>query len=77
MHNEDVDDRRGDVRQDSTEPVRTRSKGLNSLAQQRLGLHLRTMYQSIVQEAVPDRFTDLVARLGDDTPDLEENAPSP
>lgn len=37
--------------------------GLNEQAQRRLGLHLRALYESVVQQPVPDRFNDLIARL--------------
>ncbi|MGU3540955.1 NepR family anti-sigma factor [Methylobacterium sp. A54F] len=39
------------------------ARGLNEQTQRRLGLHLRTMYDAVVQQPVPDRFRDLIARL--------------
>lgn len=36
---------------------------LSDHTQKRLGLHLRTMYDSVVQQPVPDRFRDLIAQL--------------
>ncbi|MBX9932891.1 MAG: anti-sigma factor [Methylobacterium sp.] len=42
---------------------------LNDLTQKRIGLHLRTMYDAVVQQPIPDRFRDLIARL--DTADPE------
>lgn len=50
-------------------PVRASSEddgdtqGLTDHTQQRLGIHLRAMYDSLVQQPVPDRFRDLIARL--------------
>ena len=46
-------------------------RGLNDQAQKRLGLHLRAMYESVVQQPVPDRFKELVARLDDQAGDAE------
>jgi hypothetical protein len=37
--------------------------GLSDLTQRRLGTHLRAMYDSIVQQPVPDRFRDLIMKL--------------
>jgi Anti-sigma factor NepR len=37
--------------------------GLSDLTQRRLGTHLRAMYDSIVQQPVPDRFRDLILKL--------------
>ena len=48
------------------------SRGLNEQARRRLGLHLRAMYESVVQQPVPDRFTDLIARLEETGPEHEE-----
>lgn len=46
----------------------TRSvKSLEHQARKRIGTHLRAMYDSVVQQPVPSRFTDLIAQL-DDTP---------
>lgn len=37
--------------------------GLSDHTQKRIGLHLRAMYDTIVQQPVPDRFRDLIAQL--------------
>ncbi|VUD74004.1 hypothetical protein MET9862_04627 [Methylobacterium symbioticum] len=36
---------------------------LDDLTRTRLGTHLRAMYDQVVQQPVPDRFRDLIARL--------------
>ncbi len=46
-------------------------QGLSDHTQQRIGLHLRAMYDTIVQQPVPDRFRDLIAKLDASTPDPE------
>ena len=38
-------------------------QGLSDHTQKRIGLHLRAMYDTIVQHPVPDRFRDLIAQL--------------
>lgn len=38
-------------------------QGLSDHTQKRIGLHLRAMYDTIVQQPVPDRFRDLIAKL--------------
>jgi hypothetical protein len=38
-------------------------RGLSDQTQKRIGLHLRAMYDTIVQQPVPDRFRDLIDRL--------------
>lgn len=43
------------------EPVRP----LGKQAHRRIGVHLRSMYESVVQQPIPSRFTDLIARLED------------
>ncbi|KQT17197.1 hypothetical protein ASG40_17585 [Methylobacterium sp. Leaf399] len=43
---------------DSTAPGQ-----LSDHTQRRIGLHLRTMYDAVVQQPVPDRFRDLIAKL--------------
>jgi len=56
-------------------PTRGRSEnGLNDQTQRRIGSHLRTLYDSVVQQPIPDRFRDLIARLEDDAPDPEDSA---
>jgi hypothetical protein len=39
---------------------------LSREVQARLGQQLRTMYDDVVNEGVPDRFTDLINRLSPD-----------
>ncbi|KQP31618.1 hypothetical protein ASF49_09195 [Methylobacterium sp. Leaf104] len=43
-------------------------QGLSDHTQKRIGLHLRAMYDTIVQQPVPDRFRDLIAKLDATTP---------
>lgn len=43
---------------------------LNDQSQQRIGNHLRALYDSVVQQPIPDRFRELIARL-DDTPETD------
>ncbi|GJD70412.1 NepR family anti-sigma factor [Methylobacterium gnaphalii] len=38
---------------------------LGKHAHRRIGAHLRTMYDSIVQQPIPSRFSDLIAQLDD------------
>lgn len=38
-------------------------RGLSDQTQLRLGNHLRTMYDAVLQQPVPDRFRDLIERL--------------
>ncbi len=47
---------------------------LNDQAKRRLGLHLRAMYETFIQQPVPDRFKDLIAQLDDKTATEPENA---
>lgn len=51
-------------------PADRANRGLSDHTQKRIGLHLRAMYDTIVQQPVPDRFRDLIAQLdasnGDD-----------
>ncbi|GJE18815.1 NepR family anti-sigma factor [Methylobacterium marchantiae] len=51
-------EREHEVKQDNTEPHR-----LSDLTQKRIGMHLRAMYDTIVQQPVPDRFRDLIAQM--------------
>jgi len=51
------------------ETVRTGRRGLGEQTQRRLGTHLRAMYDTIVQQPVPDRFRDLIAKLDSGEPD--------
>ncbi|MEH3117483.1 MAG: NepR family anti-sigma factor [Methylorubrum populi] len=53
-------------------PTRVRGdSGLNDQTQKRIGNHLRTVYDSVVRQPIPDRFRDLIARLdeADSKPD--------
>ncbi|AWN44178.1 NepR family anti-sigma factor [Methylobacterium durans] len=43
--------------------------GLNEQTQRRIGNHLRSMYDAVLQQPVPDRFRDLIARLDASEPD--------
>ena len=45
--------------------------GLSDHTQKRIGLHLRAMYDTIVQQPVPDRFRDLIAQLDTSSPSSE------
>ncbi len=45
--------------------------GLSDQTQKRIGNHLRALYDSMIQQPVPDRFRDLIARLDDGTSDPE------
>lgn len=58
-------------------PTRLRGEnGFNDQTQRRIGNHLRAMYDSVVQQPIPDRFRDLIARLEDDRPISDEPAGS-
>jgi len=46
-----------------------RGRGLSDHTQKRIGLHLRAMYDTVVQQPVPDRFRDLIAQLEGGPPD--------
>lgn len=48
--------------------------GLTDQTQQRIGHQLRALYDSVLQQPVPDRFRDLIARLDDSPPDPEDPA---
>lgn len=37
---------------------------LGEQSQRRIGSHLRTLYDSILQQPVPDRFRELIEKLG-------------
>ncbi len=50
-------------------PTRVRGEnGLNDQTQRRIGNHLRALYDSVVQQPIPDQFRDLIARLEDNGP---------
>jgi len=38
---------------------------LQKQARKRIGTHLRAMYDSVAQQPIPSRFTDLIAQLDD------------
>ncbi|MER2264857.1 NepR family anti-sigma factor [Methylobacterium oxalidis] len=42
---------------------------MNDQTQRRIGNHLRAMYDAVLQQPVPDRFSDLIARLDASEPD--------
>ena len=46
-------------------------QGLSDHTQKRIGHHLRAMYDTIVQQPVPDRFRDLIAKLDASTPNSD------
>lgn len=46
--------------------------GLSDQSQERIGHQLRALYDSVLQQPVPDRFRDLIARLDDSTPPPED-----
>ena len=43
-------------------------QGLSDHTQKRIGIHLRAMYDTVVQQPVPDRFRDLIAQLESSDP---------
>ncbi|GEP05890.1 NepR family anti-sigma factor [Methylobacterium oxalidis] len=53
---------------DASSPRRARA-GLSDQTQRRIGNHLRAMYDAVLQQPVPDRFSDLIARLDTSEPD--------
>ncbi|MGX5777655.1 NepR family anti-sigma factor [Methylorubrum zatmanii] len=48
--------------------------GLNDQTQRRIGNHLRALYDSVLQQPIPDRFRDLIARLDDSSPPIDDQA---
>lgn len=42
---------------------------LNDQAKRRLSTHLRALYQSVLEQPVPDKFKDLITRLDDQVRD--------
>jgi hypothetical protein len=50
-----------------------RGRGLSDHTQKRIGLHLRALYDQVVQQPVPDRFRDLIAQLDA----MPQDEPSP
>ena len=56
----------GDARPAATDPNRQPAPSgttLDDFTRTRIGTHLRAMYDQMVQQPVPDRFRDLIARL--------------
>lgn len=53
-----------------TRPRRTATSAsaLGDLTQKRIGFHLRDMYDSVIQQPVPDRFRDLISQLDSGEP---------
>ncbi|ABY31293.1 conserved hypothetical protein [Methylorubrum extorquens PA1] len=47
---------------------------MNDQTQRRIGSHLRTLYDSVVQQPIPDRFRDLIARLEDEPANPDDPA---
>ena len=64
-----MNDRKPPGRQNPMEAAATRNKKnpvkLSRDIQARLGQQLRAMYDDVVEQGVPDRFTDLLNRLDD------------
>ena len=56
----------GGARRRAVRRVRETAGGVGSASRQRIGLHLQAMYQRALSQPVPDRFVDLIARLGSD-----------
>jgi hypothetical protein len=54
----------------TTDPAQT----LGKQAHRRIGAHLRTMYDSIVQQPIPSRFSDLIAQLDDSPAEASDQA---
>lgn len=50
---------------------------LDRIVQGRIGSHLRAMYDELMQQPIPDRFVDLIARLerGSDLPPSSDPPP--
>lgn len=62
-----IHDEKAERLHEGTRPPQVGRSGLGPQARKRIGTHLRAMYDSVVQQPVPDRFKDLVARLDDET----------
>jgi hypothetical protein len=56
---------------------KTRSGGLDRQVQAKIGQQLRAMYDDVVEQGVPDRFTELLKKLdvSADKPDDQEPRP--
>ena len=62
MTDEDKPDRPGHMQTDVNQ--RTKGKGrLGRDVQSKIGQQLRSMYDNVVSEGVPDRFTDMLRQL--------------
>jgi hypothetical protein len=58
------------LREEGPSTLDQTTRSANAIGQQarkRIGSHLRAMYDGMVQQPVPSRFTDLIARLDDRT----------
>nr|WP_183506935.1 NepR family anti-sigma factor [Methylobacterium brachythecii] len=51
----------------SATQISNSGRPLGKQAHRRIGANLRTMYQSIVQQPIPSRFSDLIAKLDEDS----------
>ena len=69
MNDDDKPDRPGHMQTDLTQ---RKTKGrLGRDVQSKIGQQLRSMYDNVVSEGVPDRFTEMLRQLD------EQNAPQP
>jgi len=59
-----------DVKQQARNAAPGKQGGLNAEIQSRIGHQLRAMYDDVVRQGVPDRFSELIRKL--DTP---QNSP--
>lgn len=55
-------------------PAAPGPRRLSDHTQMRIGHHLRAMYDTIVQQPVPDRFRDLIARMEEAAPTDRDEA---
>ena len=68
-----MNERKPEGQQIPMEPAATRNRKSNAKpaklsreVQARLGQQLRAMYDEVVSQGVPDRFTELLGRIDDD-----------
>jgi hypothetical protein len=52
-----------DVKQQARNAAPGKQGGLNAEIQSRIGHQLRAMYDDVVRQGVPDRFSDLIRKL--------------
>jgi hypothetical protein len=65
MNDDDKPDRPGHMQTDLTQ---RKAKGrLGRDVQSKIGQQLRSMYDNVVSEGVPDRFTDMLRQLDEQT----------